>query len=63
MPSCLRVWVVSAVQQVFEETIAEKPGANVDWAAQRGEAEHVQIALRCGIVHTTVSIIRFSSQH
>ena len=45
-PSCLRVWVAPSVQQVFEETIANEPELDVDWAAQQGEAEHVQIALR-----------------
>eukprot|EP01045_Picozoa_sp_COSAG04_P046803 COSAG04_NODE_17156_length_477_cov_1.291005_1_plen_102_part_10 len=42
--SCVRAWVAPAAQQVFEE--AEGPrGAEalaVDWAAQRGEAEHAQ---------------------
>ena len=38
-----------AAQQVFEETVlgaGQGPAASVDWAAQRGEAEHVQVALR-----------------
>lgn len=48
--SCVRVWVMAAVDQVFEESVGPQYQAPaslaVDWAAQRGESEHVQLAMR-----------------
>ena len=46
--SCVRAWVAPAAQQVFEEAEGPRGGEAlaVDWAAQRGEAEHAQVALR-----------------
>jgi hypothetical protein len=53
--SGLAVWVVHSSQQVFENdtqqaitttTTSAAAGPLVDWAAQRGEAEHMQLAMR-----------------
>jgi hypothetical protein len=46
--SCVRAWVVPAAQQVFEELEGPQAGGalTIDWAAQRGESEHAQVALR-----------------
>ena len=47
--SCMRAWVAPASQPVFEEAAPEiQPGAPlvIDWAAQQGEAEHAQLAVR-----------------
>ena len=77
--SCLRVWVAAAGQQVFEEAAGPDAGAGtarrgVDWAAQQGEAEHAQLAMRwvgrgcaravrcgaarCCVVHQTGAVRR-----
>lgn len=51
--SSLAVWVVHSSQQVFENdtqqattTTTAAAAPLVDWAAQRGEAEHIQLAMR-----------------
>eukprot|EP01043_Picozoa_sp_COSAG02_P090331 COSAG02_NODE_27191_length_615_cov_1.042636_1_plen_130_part_10 len=46
--SCVRAWVAPAAQQVFEESEGTRDGGKlaIDWAAQRGESEHAQVALR-----------------
>ena len=45
--SCVQSWVAPAGQQIFEEATAPVDSAlAVDWAAQRGEAEHAQLVLR-----------------
>jgi hypothetical protein len=61
-PSCVRAWVAPAAQQIFEEATGAAAGRRplvVDWAAQRGEAEHAQLALRSfgeGLANLTVAI-------
>lgn len=46
-PSCVQTWAVPSGQQIFEEAAAPFDSTlTVDWAAQRGEAEHAQLALR-----------------